>query len=103
MNDNKQPCQIDLINEKEIIQYIRDLINLTPFLKNGFDAELLTFIKQLKGAGWGKQQIDRFITLASYNTVYENAVNVFGERIVPVPIKNRGDWKEWLKIKSLHK
>jgi len=90
-----ESCQVDLMVEWKVVQYIRDLLNLADLLEKGFDAELLKFTEQLKVAGWGKKQIQDFVTRACYGTRFEQSL--------PHPIPNAGSWKEWLKIKSIHK
>jgi len=96
----KEPCQVDLMSEREVVQYIRDLLNLYPLLKRGFDAELLLFIKQLKKVGWGTEQIRSFITKAGYGTRYEQLEDFDGERIVPRALPEKGDQREWLRNKG---
>lgn len=89
------PCQVDLNVEWKIVRHIRDLLNLADLLENGFDAELLEFTEQLKDAGWARKQIQGFVTRACCGTRYEQAL--------PHPIPDAGDWREWLKIKTIHK
>jgi len=110
------PAEVDLTEDKEIIQYIRDLINLSDLLEynsikniSGFDKELLIFIRQLRKAGYVEDVIHRFITLAGYGTRYGGAQ--FGEELgekyelgcggeVPRPIPNKGNQKEWMRLKA---
>ena len=96
----KEPCQVNLIDEWEIVQYIRDLLNLYPLLERGFDAELLLFIKQLRKAGWGTEQIRNFIVRAGQGTRYEQLRDFDGKRIVPRALPEKGDQREWLRNKG---
>lgn len=93
------PAEVDVFEDGEVIQYIRDLYNLSELLEKGVDSVLLAFIRQLKRAGYLDDRIHKFITLAGYGTNYEKCVNMFGEKVVPRPIPNRGDYKEWLRLK----
>jgi len=94
------PAEVDVLNEKEVVQYIRDLYNLSNLLEKKLDEELLAFIQILKRAGYSGDRIHQFITWAGYGTRYENEVTVFGDKIVPSPIRSRGSQKEWEKIKA---
>lgn len=97
---NSGPCQVDLCIEWQVVQYIRDLINLSSLLERGFEEELSRFIKQLKQVGWGSDRIHQFITKACYGTRYEDILDVFGRRIVPRPLPEAGDWFEYLRNKT---
>lgn len=96
------PAEVDLADEKEVIQHIRDLLNLSDLLENGLDAELLTFIRKLKEAGYTRAKIHQFITYGGYNSRFEQLTDGCGERIVPRALPNRGNQKEWRKIKREH-
>lgn len=107
------PAEVDLLEESEIIQYIRDLLNLSTLLKNGFNSEWLVFIKRLKQAGYKDDKIHQFYTYAGYNTRYGGGP-VSGKdgnesyelgigKDVPRAMPNQGDQKEWTKIKRAHK
>lgn len=107
------PAEVDLLNDREIIQYIRDLLNLSDLLENDLDTELLTFIRKLKRAGYTDSRINQFITYAGYNTRYNGGGRMgtdLGEKYelgigkdVPMAMPNQGDWKEWQRIKRAHK
>lgn len=86
------PCQIDLLDEKQVIRHFRDLLNLSDLLEKGLNCEMLKFIKQLKAVGYGKEQISQFITLSGYGTRYE--------QLIPRPIPEAGDRKEFQRDKS---
>ena len=117
------PAEVDLTEDKEIIQYIRDLINLSSLLEKrdeskltkeqqeqaAFDAELLIFIRQLRKAGYTEDAVHKYITLAGYGTRYGGVQ--FGEELgikyelgcggsVPRPIPTKGDQKEWMRLKA---
>ena len=94
------PAEVDILNEREVIQYIRDLLNLSDLLENGFDSELLVFIKTLKRAGYGDDSIHRFITYAGYGSRYELLTDRYGDKIVPRAIPEKGEYKEWLRLKQ---
>jgi hypothetical protein len=94
--DEQKSCQINLDSEREIVQHIRDLINLTNLLgQEGFDAEYVKFANQLKEKGWGKQNIKTFLERACIGTRFEQIVNMYGDRIVPAAIPEVGDRKEY--------
>jgi len=107
------PAEVDLLDDREVIQYIRDLLNLSDLLENGFNTELLIFIRKLKRAGHSDARIHQFITYAGYNTRYggegrigkelgeEYELGIGGD--VPRAFPNQGDQREWRRIKRLHK
>lgn len=107
------PAEVDLLSNSEIIQYIRDLLNLSHLLENGFNSELLAFIRKLKRAGYPDSRINQFITYAGYNTRYDGGGRMgteLGERYelgigknIPRAMPNQGDQKEWRRIKRAHK
>ena len=113
------PAEVDLLNEEEIIQHFRDLLNLFVLLPeqitaaghtiSGLAAEELSFIKQLRKAGYVEDAIQKFITLAGYGTRYGGVQ--FGEELgikymlgcgesIPRPIPNKGNQKEWMCLKA---
>lgn len=106
---NRGPAEVDLIDEEEIIQHIRDLLNLADLLENGFDSELLIFIRQLRRAGYPDDRIHKFITSAGYGTRFGGCGRKGTEsgveyelgcgRDVPRVLPKRGDYKEWLRLK----
>jgi len=106
------PAEVDVLSNSEIIQYIRDLINLSGLLENGFNSELLAFIRTLKKAGYSDDRIHQFITYAGYNTRYcggSKGVDLGEEyelgigKDVPRAMPKQGDWKEWQRIRRAHK
>lgn len=94
------PAEVDLLNEKEIIQYIRDLFNLSDLLRNDLDAELLNFIHTLRKSGYGDISIHKFITYAGYGTRYETLTDGYGDKVVPRVLPEKGEYKEWLRLKQ---
>lgn len=97
---NRGSAEVDVVNEKEIIQYIRDLLNLSDLLEKGFDEELLAFIHTLKKAGYGDDSVHRFITYAARGSRFEVAEDSRGNRVVPRAIPEKGEYKEWLRLKQ---
>ena len=65
------PCRLDLLNPREIIQHFRDLYNLHNLLKNGLDYEENKFVALLKSMGWGNEKISEFKLIAAQTTRYE--------------------------------
>jgi len=98
----EKSCTFDLTDEKAVVQHIRDLLNLAELLEKGFDEELRLFIKSLSRVGWGSKRINELISYAGSGTRYEHITDEFGRNVVPRPIPERGDQKEWRRIKSLH-
>lgn len=86
----KNQCQLDLNNTQDIIQHFRDLINIGPMLECDYELEMIKFKKKLLIAGYSGERIQHFEQLACFGTIYEAEL--------PPPIKNRGDYWEWLKI-----
>lgn len=93
------PAEVDLLNDREVIQYFRDLFNLADLLENGLNMEILIFIRKLRGAGYTDDRIQRFITYAGYNSRFEYLTNGNGKKLVPRPLPEQGDWKEWLRAR----
>ena len=88
----EQHCLIDLQDVQEVIQHFRDLISIGPMLSCDYELEMFKFKKKLVGEGYSDERVHQFVQLACFGTIYE------GE--IPPPIKNRGDYWEFLKIKS---
>jgi len=93
-------AEVDLLNEREVIQYIRDLLNLSDLLEKGFDTELFAFIQTLKKAGYGDDSIHRFYTYAGYGSRFELLTDRDGHKVVPRAIPEKGEYKEWLRLKQ---
>jgi len=85
-------CQVDLLDEYQVIRYFRDLLNLSDLLDKGLDYEMLKFIKQLKAVGYDDKHVSEFITLAGYGTRYE--------QLIPRLIPSNGDYGEFQRSKS---
>ncbi len=101
-------AEIDMSDEKEVIQHIRDLFNLSRLLERGLNAELLDFIHQMKAAGYNDERVHKFITAGAHGTIFgecprkgvENGEEyTLGLVDLERPIPNRGDWKEWLSLR----
>lgn len=98
----EQACTFDLTNDREVIQHIRDLLNLAPLLEWGIEEELRLFIKRLKEVGWGDEKISEMMTYAGYGNRFERMKDNDGKPLLPRAIPSRGDQSEWRRIKSLH-
>jgi predicted RNA-binding Zn-ribbon protein involved in translation (DUF1610 family) len=96
---SRGPAEVDLLNPTEIVQYFRDLFNISDLLGNELDTMMLNFTRKLSGAGWGEVQIHQFITTAGYGTRYDELQDSLGY-VVERPLPQRGDWKEWRRIKA---
>lgn len=90
-----EPCQVNLLEEKEIIQYFRDFLNVGYMLVCDVEEVIATFRKKLIERGWSKDNITKFQRSACYGTILEG--------IIPHTIQNRGSYAEYLKIKGLKK
>lgn len=77
-----EPAQVDILNEREIILYLRALLDLHDLLLNGLEAEMDNFRRKLLSVGWGSQRITELVYLASLKNRYENLIShpVFGEK-----------------------
>lgn len=103
------PAEVDLTCDVEIIQFIRDLFNLSPLLEKGLNIEMLNIIRMLKRAGYEDDRVHKYISLAGYNTRYSGGGKKGRElgieyelgvgKDVERPIPTRGDWKEWMCLK----
>jgi len=72
------PAQVDLLNEREVVTYMRDLLNLHDLIEGGIEERMEKLKKQLQDLGWGKDKIHDMEERASHNTRYE--------RLIPPPI-----------------
>jgi len=77
------PAEVDLINEKEVIRYIRDLLNLNGLFPVTADEAISKFTKKLLKVGYSRDRIQQLIAYAAVNTRYEHVEDEFGRRIVP--------------------
>jgi hypothetical protein len=93
-------CEVDLYDEKQVVQHIRDLLNLTDLLENGFDHELLLLIRKLKNVGWGDKQIHQMITYAGMGSRFERMTDNDGNRLIPRAIPESGSQTEWRQLKK---
>jgi hypothetical protein len=72
------PAQVDLLNEREVVQYLRDLLNLHDLIEGGIEERMKKLKSQLQRLGWSKDRIHNMEMRASHNTRYE--------RLIPPPI-----------------
>lgn len=86
------PCEINLYEPKEIIQHFRDLINIGSMLDVDYEEEMCRFRRKLKKFGYDNESVTHFVEYACFGNRWE-------QEIEP-PIKNRGNYWEWLKIRS---
>lgn len=91
----KQPCSIDLYNSQEVIQHFRDLISMGHMLDIDMDTEMSNFRKKLREFGYDVDIIHHLTQLACFGTIYEAEL--------PHPIRNRGDYWEWMRLKPRSK
>jgi hypothetical protein len=57
-----------------------------------FFDELISFMNKLKEIGWSDDSIQHFREIACFGTIWECEI--------PPPIRNRGDFYEWLKTRA---
>ena len=93
------PAEVDLLNPAEIVQHFRDLFNVSDLLGDELDIMILNFTKKLSGAGWGEVRIHQFVTTAGYGTRYDEIQDSSGY-VVERPLPQRGEWREWRRIKA---
>ena len=72
------PAQVDLLNERAIVQHIRDMLNLHDLIDGGIEEKLEEFRKRLLSVGWSRDRVHVLEMRASHNTRYE--------RLIPPPI-----------------
>jgi len=100
---SRRPAEVDFLNPTEIVQYLRDLLNLSDLLEGELNTMMLSFTKKLFNTGWGQIQVHQFITAAGYRTRYDELQDFEGYRVVERPLPQRGEWKEWRKLKARSK
>jgi len=76
--DFPDPAQVDLLDEREIVRYMRDLLNLHDLIEDGIEERMERLKRQLLGMGWSKDKVHDMEMRASHNTRYE--------RLIPPPI-----------------
>ncbi len=84
------PAEVDLLNQSEVVRYMRDLINLNPLLENGADAALEIFLEKLEVAGYSFEARTRLLSYASTNTRYDHMTDLHGKKLVPRVIGSSG-------------
>ena len=72
------PAQVDLLNEREVVTYMRDLLNLHDLIEGGIEEKTEKLKRDLFDLGWSKDKIHDMEERASYNTRYE--------MLIPPPI-----------------
>jgi hypothetical protein len=96
---DRGPAEVDLLSPTEIVQYFRDLFNVSDLLGGELDIMMLNFTRKLYGAGWGEVRVHQFITTAGYGTRYDELQDSVGY-VVERPLPQRGEWREWRRIKA---
>ena len=76
-------AEVDLLNQSEVVRYIRDLINLAEVMQGNLDDTLFDFTSKLKNAGYSAKAIQQLLIYASTNTRYDHVTDDFGNQIVP--------------------
>jgi hypothetical protein len=72
-----EPAQVDYYDEREVVTYMRHLLNLYDMLgQQGFDEEFSKFKSLLLKVGWKSSRIDELFMQASEHTRYENLVRI---------------------------
>lgn len=84
------PAEVDMLNQSEVVRYMRDLMNLNPLLENGADAELEIFMEKLTEAGYSFEARMRLLSYASTNTRYDYITDPYGKKLVPRVIDSSG-------------
>lgn len=72
------PAQVDFLDEREIVMYMRDLLNLHDLIDGGIEERMEKLKRKLLDMGWGKDKIHDMVMRASHSTRYE--------RLIPPPI-----------------
>jgi len=84
------PAEVDMLDTREVVRYIRDLLNLSELIgKEETEEKLYQFQVALTSAGYSKKNISRFIEYATNHTLYDEKVNGDGRNIVPRILGNR--------------
>jgi len=86
----RRAAEVDLLDQHEVVRYIRDLINLSELLENGLDEELNSFMQMLRAAGYSDEVRQKFLGYATANTRYDHMTDGFGRNLVPRVIPNNG-------------
>ncbi|MBE3101803.1 MAG: hypothetical protein IMZ47_05980 [Firmicutes bacterium] len=87
-NRERGPAEVDLLNQSEVVRYMRDLINLSSLLENGADPLIELFMDKLKEAGYSYKERQRLLTYAATNTRYDHMTDEGGRNLVPRVIPN---------------
>lgn len=68
------PAQVDLLSDREIVRYMRDLLNLHDLIEGGMESRMEKLKRRLLEVGWGKDMIHNMVMRASHNTRYEKLI-----------------------------
>ena len=68
------PAQLDLLDERQIVIYMRDLLNLHDLIEGGIEELMEKLKRQLHDLGWSKNKIHDMEMRASHNTRYEGLI-----------------------------
>ncbi len=90
--DNSQekdrgPCQIDLFDDRQVVQRFRDLLNVGSMLAIDVDEEIYKFRQELKAFGYGHDAIQALQELACISSRYESELEH--------PIRNLGNRRNY--------
>lgn len=73
--DLREPAQVNLLDEREVMLHMRALLDLHDLLLNGFDTEMSNFRKKLISVGWGKDRLNEVLQKAAQWTRYEYLID----------------------------
>lgn len=73
--DLREPAQVNLLDEREVVLHMRALLDLHDLLLNGFDTEMSNFRKKLISVGWGKDRLNEVLQKAAQWTRYEYLID----------------------------
>jgi len=74
MEQPDSPAQLDFLNERAVVLYMRFLLDFHDLLLLGWDQEMLNLRKKLHGVGWGDNKINEFLQKACEYTRYEELI-----------------------------
>lgn len=87
----KGPCEWDLCDPRRVVEHFKDLINLYDMLGESYDIEMQSFLSELHKVGWSEDRVFSMLIVSGYGTRWEQDL--------PAPVRNRGSYKEYRKIK----
>ena len=74
MNQPDKPAQLDYLNEREIVLFMRFLLDFHDLLLHGWDKEMANLRKKLHAVGWGENMVIEFLQQACEHTRYEELI-----------------------------